>query len=71
MDFNSITTIILCAVSVLLIIFIILTIINTVKLRKINRNSKNGNIGETIEKYYNKIAKFEEINCFIRIIRGC
>ena len=39
----------------LLIIFLIITIINSVKLRKINRNSKNGNLAETIENYYDKI----------------
>lgn len=41
--------------SLLLIIFIILTVVNSVKLKKICRNSKNGNLADTIENYYNKI----------------
>lgn len=40
---------------ILLIIFLIITICNSVKLKKICRNSKNGNLAESIENYYNKI----------------
>ena len=51
---------ILLGIILLLIIFIIISIINSVKLRKICRNSKNGNLGESIEKYYNKIELMTE-----------
>lgn len=57
-NIGNINKIMLCGFSIillLLIIFIVLTIVNCVKLKKICRNSKNGNIADTIENYYNKI----------------
>jgi hypothetical protein len=59
MNLNMDTIILLSAAggaALLLIIFIIISIVNCVKLSKISRNCKNGNLGETIENYYNKIG---------------
>ena len=58
MNFNNMDTILLCGLGIvafLLIIFIVISIVNCVKLRKICRNSKNGDLADAIEKYYNKI----------------
>ena len=50
--------ILLCAMAaiiILLIIFIAITVSNNIKLKKICRNSKNGDLADAVENYYNKI----------------
>lgn len=49
-----------CAGALVVIILLIITVCNSVKLRKICRNSKNGDLADSIEKYYNKISLMSE-----------
>lgn len=61
MNFSNTTLLCaLCIKSLLLIIFIVISVINSVKLKKICRNSKNGNLADTVENYYNKIKAMSD-----------